>query len=319
MLAAPDRQKVMQVANLLRQGGKVTPFPFLDPFPGARFFPQQASPLAVPFFFTAVMHQYGFWTSDGDLYGQPYRGQVDGDLLKGSDFMWRCILRKAQASSQFLEPAYQAQISRSEFDDVFRTDDGTLGLPMLDSHFQLMRGFGQDMVQRGWTPARMVDVANGLESPFASFLEALTTVTGYKEDPLQKKASLLAIALCNRPEHFLEISSADFIPIVDYHIQRTFLRTGMVKVPESALQQSLVARKFVDAAQEQVVRKAVHEAVLMLSKDSGCDIAAIDWFFFGLRKTCYEDRPPECHRCPAQTACEQNSSLFQPVFRTTAY
>ena len=76
-------------------------------------------------------------------------------------------------------------------------------------------------------------------------------IGGYKEDPLRKKSALLAIILQQRPERFLRsVESEEAPPIVDYHVQRSCLRLGLIRVVDPGLYESLSRRRIVSAADE---------------------------------------------------------------------
>ena len=151
-------------------------------------------------------------------------------------------------------------------------------------------------------------------------MTTLAEIPGYAEDPLQKKAMLLAIVLENRPERFLKVADPESaVPIIDYHLQRSALRTGLVRVADPALRKKLEARELLSEAEEGRVRAATYAAIGKLIARSGLSAAAVDWFFFQNRTRCPETTEPKCAECPVQAICARATRLFQPVFRTTAY
>jgi hypothetical protein len=152
-------------------------------------------------------------------------------------------------------------------------------------------------------------------------LGLLKTVPGFGEDPFAKKANLLALILANRPEHFLRLrGSTEIAPIVDYHIMRTTLRTGCVAVTDDDVRGRLEARTWVDAVAETGIRTASRDAIGLLCDLSGLDVASVDGFLFKLGRTvCLEAELPRCGECPLTAVCAQETDLFQPIFRTTAY
>jgi hypothetical protein len=126
--------------------------------------------------------------------------------------------------------------------------------------------------------------------------------------------------LAQRPEKFLDIDdSSDVTPIIDYHLMRSCLRTGLVRVDDPELRESLVQRRMLTPADEHAVRQPCYDAVRLLSRRSGRSIAAIDYFFFGARKRCPEAQRPDCAACPIDPVCQHAVELFQPVWRTTWY
>jgi hypothetical protein len=158
------------------------------------------------------------------------------------------------------------------------------------------------------------------DKPLQALLMILSHIPGYAGDPLQKKAMLLALTLENRPEHFLTVTDPESaVPIIDYHLQRSALRTGLVRVEDPVLRAKLEARELVSDEEESAIRQATYEAVEGLIARSGRSAAAVDWFFFQNRTGCPEMTEPRCTECPVCLLCARQTRLFQPVFRTTAY
>ena len=137
---------------------------------------------------------------------------------------------------------------------------------------------------------------------------------------MRKKAALLAMILRQRPERFLREALEDEVPpIVDYHVQRSCLRMGLVKVGDAELAARLSRREVVSEDEESEVRRRSWEAMDELATASGLGMGAVDWFFFQNRRRCPEMTEPECGRCPVETVCARRTELFQPVRRTTFY
>jgi hypothetical protein len=130
---------------------------------------------------------------------------------------------------------------------------------------------------------------------------------------------LLAYILSHRPERFLQARDPEsFGPVVDYHVLRTNLRTGLVEV-EDSLAEALVARRRVLPEEEEALRAAAAEAMEALHRASGVSHVALDALFFAARRTCPEASEPLCTACLLDSACAHRTELFQPVLPTTAY
>lgn len=319
MITSLDSEQISRIADIIRPLPDVEAFDFCGPGLGSDLFPEEGAVWAIDYFFAVTLHQYGFWTDDEHGYVEPYYGTLDDEARKGAEFMFRAMLQTARKFPAFLSPDRQAAATREQLAAAFSEDDGECRLPMFDSHLELTNKYGQYLLARDLDPQRIVEESNRSESPIRKFVSLLRNVPGYAEDPLQKKLYLLAIILKNRPERFLDVSGSDLRPVVDYHIQRTFLRTGMVNVAPGPLRISLARRRFLSDSQEGGVRRTVYEAVDQLCRESGRDVAAIDWFFFRMRKTCHEMKIPDCPTCPVREVCKQHTELFQPVLRTTYY
>ncbi len=310
-----DSEQVQRVAAQLARLPEVQGFDFTGPH-----FPPVGHPAALDFLFAGILHQFGFWSPAHGAYGKPMIAQIQGELLKGSDYCFAAFKRVLDARPEQLTPRGQASLRWSDTEALFRSDDGTVPMPVLANHHALARGYGRDMWELGWTPASLLAAANQSQRPVRFLLQALDHIGGYREDPLRKKSMLLVVALTQRPERFLDAKDgADLAPIIDYHLMRSCLRTGLVQVRDAALRHSLEQRKLVPPVDEAAVRNACYAAVEQLVAVSGRDIGAIDWFFFGARRRCPEMDEPDCAHCPVEPACAKDKLLFQPVLRTTFY
>ena len=278
-------------------------------------------PMALPMLCISTFHQFGFWTAtaSGGWTGPMY-AMLDGQRHKGSDFIWAAFARAARQRPELLEPARMAAEPET-FLEICRADDGTCPLPHPAAYVRLHREHGAAMQAR-WPGghAELVAACNDTATPIASLLGHLGALPGYAEDPLLKKANLLAIILSNRPEGFLDGRDRQNIePIVDYHLMRGCLRTGCVEILDPDLSRRIHARSWVDAVEERAIRDACHAAITGLVGQSGTSVAAVDGFFFALgRKTCLEVEPPRCDQC-VLSSCARAVDRFQPVFRTTTY
>ena len=317
-LSIDDRQ-IDVFAEHLKQTPGIQPFDFCARSEGF-IYPERGQPGALETFFFACAHQFGFWTLAGTRWDKPMVAKLDGRDLKGSDFLFRACTRAWQQNSHAFFPSTLAAQPSAQLADLFRADDETNPLPMWPEHLALIRGYAEWFVSRNQEPADVLRRAAADPKSLYALLTVLAEIPGYAEDPLQKKAMLLAIVLENRPEHFLKVSDPESaVPIIDYHLQRSALRTGLVRVADPALRRKLVARELLSPAEEESIRAATYEAIERLMARSGLSAAAVDWFFFQNRTRCPETVEPDCPTCPALPICARETKLFQPVFRTTAY
>ncbi len=314
-----DRDAVAGMAALLRDLPALAGFPFVGDL-----FPPVDDPSALDWWFAAVLQQYGFWYeadgADGPRHGGPMIAAIDGVARKGSDYLWAQYVRWWRREPSAMRAEDQSAVDPLEWSSAAADDHGVDPYPDATQRAALCRAFGETMVALGVRADDLVAAAAASPRPLRSMLRLLDHVGGYREDPWRKKAALLAVVLRQRPEQFLpETAGDDAPPIVDYHVQRTALRTGMVDVVEPVLKAALVERRVIAAVDEEAVRSATFAAVQLLADLSGRPMGAVDWFLFQMRHRCPEMSAPECDSCPAEPACARRVELFQPVFRTTAY
>ena len=318
MISIDDHQ-IDAFAEHLKRAGDVRPFDFCSRSEGF-IYPERGRPGVLETFFFACAHQFGFWTLAGNRWDQPMVARLDGRDLKGSDFLFRACTRAWQREPRALFPATLAAASDAQLAALFRAVAGPRPLPFLSVHLALILGQAAWFAAQRLAPADVLRRANADPKPLQTLLTTLAEIPGYAEDPLQKKAMLLAIVLENRPERFLRVADPESaVPIIDYHLQRSALRTGLVRVADPTLRRKLVARELLSPAEEESIRAATYEAIGRLMARSELSAAAVDWFFFQNRTRCPETTEPDCPACPVQALCARETALFQPVFRTTAY
>jgi len=311
-----NKEQVKRVAEVIKHCTEIQPSNY-----ASHHHPPVDHPFALDYFFAVTLQQFGFWEDDGKKYVRPMIAQLDREELKGSAYMAKAYFSLLDKDPQFYSPARQAKLQKSELVKVLKSDSGHDHLPALDLHLSLANNYGQDMLDLGLSPLTIIASVNTEEKPLHAFLQQLSSISGYKEDPLGKKANLLAMILIQRPERFLKIGSDEsFKPIVDYHCMRASLRLGLIEVIDSALSGKLSRRHLVKPEEEWAVRLAAYQIQPMLEEFSGKPIGVINQFFFNyMRGCCHEMRAPECSRCIADLVCLHRKQYFQPVLRTTNY
>jgi sugar/nucleoside kinase (ribokinase family) len=311
----PDPDQIHRVAELVAGLPQVQPFSFTGDL-----FPPVGHPVALDFFFAAVLQQFGFWEARDGHYDRPLIASIEGHRLKGSDYVWRAYRRQLDQAPQFLTPAQQAELTAADLAEVFRADDGTNPMPAFDQHLQAARAYGHDMNALVWTSTDVVRLAQSSERSRTTLLDLLTHIGGYKEDPLRKKAMLLCLILEQRPERFLVPAPGEpEPPVIDYHLMRSCLRIGLIDIHDDNLRRRVIAREELPSDDEWAVRWAAYHAIQQVQQQSGRSMGAVDWFFFGARQRCPEMTEPDCERCAVNPVCLHRKELFQPVMRTTFY
>lgn len=306
---------VERIAQLIAALPEVTPFDFTG-----EGLPPVGHHLVLDWFFMSTLQQFSFWTIENGIYHLPLIAPINGKMLKGSDYLWQAYMKPFIADPDFYSPARQANLTLKDMIQLYRSDDGTDPMPAIELHLDLARQYGQDMLSLKLTPQMIVEQSRESTTPLKTFFNILDHVGGYKEDPLRKKSGLLAFILNQRPEKFLPLADMEEItPVVDYHVMRTCLRTGLVEVLDQELRERIIGRQLLNPVDEEAVRFAAYAAMERVTKLSGKSMGAVDWFFFNSRTRCPEMTEPECALCPVDPVCAHNKNLFQPVIRTTFY
>ena len=274
---------VRRIANLIADLSEVTPFDFTGPD-----LPAADHPAALDYFFASTLQQFGFWNTANGKYDHPLIATIDGEERKGAFYVFRAYLRWLEEAPELLTPEAQATLTKADMLKLLRADDGTDPLPALDLHLEMAQRYGRDMLALGLTPKSLLVQVKASRTPLRSLLQLLDHVGGYKEDPLRKKSGLLAIILRQRPEAFLLQADEDVPPVVDYHVMRTCLRTGLIDVNDKELVDKLIRRDLLSEEDEWAVRHAAYLAIERVVAESGKSMGAVDWFFFKSRERCPE-------------------------------
>ncbi|MFN8596338.1 MAG: PfkB family carbohydrate kinase [Anaerolineae bacterium] len=316
---APVPDQIQRIATLIARLPDVQPFDFTG-----GLFPPVDHPGALDLFFTSTLQQFSFWNfnrADAPrAYGTPLIADFDGRALKGSDYLFAAYRRALDATATLLTPIGQRALTADQLAALFRADDGANPMPAFDLHLQQANAYGRDLLALNLTPSAIVEIANRAAHPRAALLSLLDHIGGYKDDPLRKKSMLLALILEQRPEKFLHaVTDEPQPPVIDYHLMRSCLRTGLIEISDVALRDQLIRREEVSAPDEWAIRLAAYAAIEQVQKQSGRSMGAVDWFFFNARRRCPEMTPPDCAACAIDAVCAHYVELFQPVRRTTFY
>jgi sugar/nucleoside kinase (ribokinase family) len=310
-----DDSQVQKISALISNIYEATPFQFVtDELPPVHHHK------TLEYFFAATLQQFSFWSEQNHRYHAPLVAPLGGVRLKGAFFLFAAFRRRLEVDADFCSPARQANMSRDELLDVFRADDGSDPMPALELHLEQANQYGRDMLALHLTPEAVLHNAQASPTPLRTLLAQLDGLGGYKEDPLRKKSGLLALILNQRPEHFLTFGEGEDVePVIDYHLMRSALRTGLIDVLDADLKTKLINREIIDADDEWAVRHAAYRAIQQVVEVSGKPTGAVDWFFFSARQRCPEMTDPDCPRCAVDSACAHRKELFQPVIRTVFY
>lgn len=279
----------------------------------------------IDFFFVAVAHQFGFWHGETS-YAGPLYGTLYGKKLKGSDLLWKLFLRGFMQDPTDLIGGALARMTKERWSTLMSDDNGVIPLLVTDERLAITQGLGTSLLRHGSplnTATGWIRHHRDLQEPAKRILENLTHpqfgTIGYREDPLQKKALLLLMALTNRPEQLLTPErNFNWNPIVDYHVMRIMLRSGLVTLPR-AWRDENAARKFTTDERETIIRDACFQVNKEIVQHSGRSMAEIDVLLWSARRYCPETEVPNCATCSLNPVCEKRTELFQPVIRTTSY
>lgn len=316
-----NKKKINQFAKLIAELKDVKPFPFIDfKTEGPRKYPAVGDKNVVDYFFAETIQNFGFWYGDEKGYVKPMYAKIYGKLEKGSDFHHYAWMRAYKENPDFIKPETQASLELKDMKYLYRDDEGNCPIPMLEERLKLANDYGDKMEKGGFkSTTEFLEISEGyLINDGHGLFEILDNFKAYGEDPLRKKSNLLRVILENRPEKLLEVKDPENKgPMIDYHIQRIMLRTGMIGAGD--YEEIIKERRWIDKKVHDKIRETCHKAFMELVKKSGKSIAGVDYMLFSARRYCPEMETPSCSKCSFNSICEKRIELFQPVFRTTYY
>lgn len=122
-------------------------------------------------------------------------------------------------------------------------------------------------------------------------------------DPLRKKSGVLLDFLIS--SGIFKIKDLEnFVPVVDYHMQRVFLRMGCIEVKNEDLRKKLMNFERLDSDEE--FRIAAQEVLTKISKLSGKTVIELDPIFWSLGRSCCQMKTTLCYN----KVCDKNPCTF---------
>jgi hypothetical protein len=161
-------------------------------------------------------------------------------------------------------------------------------------------------------------------------------------DPRKKKTSFL-VKLMYDADLFTMDDPENYVPVMDYHMQRVLLRMGCVEVSDPELHELLVRRQLQDS--DEPIRTACIDALALIAGISGHPVWVMNDFLWPLGRSCCHLNPlcisgmcekepctfnnmvglPDEHKnCIFQKFCfgsrdEKYRNLYEPIIQTHYY
>jgi Potential Queuosine, Q, salvage protein family len=311
-----NKSRLLQVADLLSSTeGFVTPAKWDDP----TFWNIEASvPERSQYFTIGNSINFRFWSLDGDrLIGAA--GPIDGQVFRGSLYMWRCLRRCVdQQTYPLLNSEFLAQITESQFDRIFADDLGRN--PLLigrQDRILNLRDLGQRLTD-DWNGVfyNVLEASEGSLVRFARFSAAFRAF----DDPLHKLTMVNAILHSGSNVFTFR---DEVLPGIDYELLKQLLRQGIIRPPRD-VEIKLMSFELLSAAEAFEMRRMALAALVEVSELTGIIGEVLDNRYWWNRLRCTEsapvcERPDEAASCPFWGACEQLVRLHRPLELTRYY
>jgi hypothetical protein len=287
------------------------------------------------FYSAAICHQtYTLKNEELGLYGWDYLEFVFTRLMKEQD---EFLVPGAMLPANIKKISYKlaslfAPDNLPKLTTLDRLEERVLFLINLDAFIDIH--YDSQLVN-------LMKAANGkLLNNGDGFYEILPSTFAFS-DPMKKKISFL-LKLLEEAGMVEILDKENFVPIMDYHMQRVLMRMGCVKIINPELHTKLTNHNFLESDEE--IRSACIEAFKIISTVSAHPITKLNDFFWSLGRSCCNAKPlcksHHCEKDPCtfyqivdlseHSACaflssckgytdDNYRSLWQPVVETHYY
>ncbi len=327
-----NRDQCLEVARVIKP---LHPRPGFYERPYLRVDAPEETLFRMHFFAVAICHHtYNLHHRALDLYGW--------------DYIEYAFAKMAAENSKLLDVDFLAETATSTIADALCkafSENGDPDASTLDRSGERAR-LMHDAAHRlktisGGSVSLLFERSEGyLRGSSTALYEALPEFEAYA-DPQQKKSTFLIKLLSEAGLVRIE-DPENFIPIMDYHMQRVLLRLGCVEITDAKLRDQLISRE--ELPTDEPVRSACIDAFRIVAAESGHPVIKMNDYFWSLGRSCCnetmlcraghcEKNPcsfneivdlPKHERCIFENICkgaahEAYSRLWQPVVQTHFY
>jgi len=232
--------------------------------------------------------------------------------IYGWDFIEYIFVKLAKTNNTLLHPNYLRSATISEIAsrlsiEFSHSDNGIkCSLDRLDERARLMKDAAEFLSIKfdGKVSEIFERSKNYLISDERGLYAQLSQMEAFA-DPQQKKSTFLIKLL--EEDGLVRIQDPEnFIPIMDYHMQRVLLRLGCVEVTDDDLRDKILRR--VTLSSDEPIRQLCIIAFKMIAEDSGHPVTKMNDFFWSLGRSC-------CHETTLCTdkVCSKSPCTFTEI------
>lgn len=261
---------------------------------------------------------FRFWHVEaGRIVGSV--GEIDGEKLRGSMYMWRCLRRCIdQGRFPLLDARFLAQLTDGQFTEIFSDDTGRNPLIVgATDRVANLRDLGRNLLSR-WR-GRAYELLMESQGSLTAFAIMSKRIRAF-DDPIYKLTMVNAIL--HSGSGVFEFGD-DLLPGIDYEILKQLLRQRVV-VPSHELDRKLVGMTLLLPTEAYELRRTALKALLELSRRTGIPGDILDNRYWRNRTNCTEDEPvchraEEAHTCPFYPSCDRRTDMHRPLELTRYY
>ena len=223
----------------------------------------------------------------------PVEGIIDGSRRVGWDYLVAKLEAETSSDPSWLEVARWSECTPGDLEQLFTDPQFGKRLVGIERRAQLVRDLGLRMREQGWTNIDTLYEMCGarIRSGSPNLIDSLAQFEAYR-DPVWKK-SLFFLALMRNSGRWQYVDPQEMGPPVDYHEMRGHLRLQTVRVVDADLLSKLQNRTLITEREEIAIRRAVFNAVMIISVMSGVgDPSRLHYLFWNIfRAVCVREQP----------------------------
>lgn len=259
----------------------------------------------------AICHQ------TSPLGGPVLRGRLaSGEECFGWDYLRKRFAERVGTDSSLLKPSTWESMLEEQLIELLTDVEGRATLIDTRRRAGLLRDLGRQCQALHWEDLNtMYSLCGGWLNggPYQGLYAQLSCFEAYS-DPVRKKSSFF-LELMRGQGGWVYSDPANLGAPVDYHEVRGHLRIGTVVVEDHDLEEQLRQRRNVSDKQDVAIRKAVYDAINLISSVHGtCDPATLHYLFWNTFRQCCSRDQQHCEECPGSCGLPQR---YRHAFATT--
>jgi hypothetical protein len=238
-----------------------------------------------------------------------------GHNLYGWDYIEKAFTELAKDNNPVLNPDFVVTLDSEElqyrllcmFSDTGKASDSSLDT--IEERAELCFSINKMIVNEfhGNFAEMLISTGELLINNGKGFYEVLSNCDAFS-DPQRKKSSFLLKLLIDAGLYTIQ-DRQNYIPIVDYHMQRVLLRLGCIEVNDPEYDNNLKNRIPVET--DRHVRLACIDSFRIISEVAGMDVWVMNDIFWPLGRSCCN----EITLC-TDKKCSKNPCTFDLMIKT---
>jgi len=262
-------------------------------------------------------------------------GKINGQHLKGWNYLYKAFKRCAETDPDLLHPNFMEHLSTNMLRYIVSDKQklNTSKLTQVEERVELLRDAAARLKQYNHSDPRTL-YGEGRLNGEKGIYQRMNEYKAFSMDPTFSKKTTVFVMGMVRSLLWLELlDPGNLKPMPDYHKERFALRTGMVEVTDNAILTKLKARQHQERNIDDALRIETGNAFLKMvdsSRRDFFDLELLAWAF--ARNYCADSTQceypkdskgdwdkysePLTRSCPFENVCTRRTTLWEPTVDT---